>query len=101
MQTLQWIHFLYRLSSLPTYYIPKDGDLRYYRDIVNKLPAVDHPEAFGQHTNADIASQINEANLLFTTLLSLQVQKQTGQSEGQAEEKVPNLVAISLNLVLQ
>ncbi len=55
---------------------------------MNKLPNVDHPEAFGQHTNADIASQISEANLLFSTLLSLQVQKQSSQSEGKAEDKV-------------
>ncbi len=49
-----------RLSSLPTYYIPKDGSLQSYRDYINQLPNVDHPEAFGQHTNADIASQIKE-----------------------------------------
>lgn len=49
-----------RLSSLPTYYIPKDGSIQSYRDYINQLPNVDHPEAFGQHTNADIASQIKE-----------------------------------------
>jgi len=48
------------LSSLSTYYIPKDGSLQTYRDYINQLPHVDHPEAFGQHTNADIASQIKE-----------------------------------------
>ena len=36
------------------------------------LPATDHPEAFGQHPNADIASQITETRTLFETLLSLQ-----------------------------
>lgn len=51
---------LFRLSSLPTYYIPKDGSFQTYRDYINQLPTVDHPEAFGQHTNADIASQIKE-----------------------------------------
>ena len=36
------------------------------------LPNTDSPEAFGQHPNADIASQITEARTLFETLLSLQ-----------------------------
>jgi len=30
------------------------------QDYINQLPVVDHPEAFGQHPNADIASQIRE-----------------------------------------
>lgn len=29
------------------------------------LPNVDHPEAFGQHPNADIASQIIETRFVF------------------------------------
>lgn len=61
------MHFLClclcRLSSLPTYYIPKDGSMQTYREYINQLPNVDHPEAFGQHTNADIASQIKETRL--------------------------------------
>ena len=89
-QTLRFITFFcvpldtFRLSSLPVYYIPKDGSLQSYKvcgevsflfasvglhvwvcvlftqDHVVQLPAVDHPEAFGQHPNADIASQIKE-----------------------------------------
>jgi hypothetical protein len=50
----------FRLSTLPTYYIPKDGPLQTYKEYINQLPNVDHPEAFGQHSNADIASQIKE-----------------------------------------
>lgn len=38
------------------------------------LPPTEHPEVFGQHFNADIASQIAEAKMLFDTLLSLQPQ---------------------------
>lgn len=30
------------------------------------LPNVDHPEAFGQHPNADIASQIIETRSVYT-----------------------------------
>jgi dynein heavy chain len=59
---------------LPTYYIPKDGSLRSYQEFCNMLPNSDHPEAFGQHPNGDIASQIKETRMLFDTLLSLQPQ---------------------------
>ena len=60
-----------RLSPLPHYYIPKDGPLNTYREYIRLLPAVDHPEAFGQHTNADIIAQIQETRKMFETLLVL------------------------------
>lgn len=69
------------------YYIPKDGSLHSYKEYISMLPNVDNPEAFGQHPNADIASQITEARNLFETLLSLQpkIATKTGVSQ---EEKV-------------
>ena len=63
-----------RVSILPTYYVPKDGPLSSYKEYVSMLPNIDHPEAFGQHPNADIQSQIQETRLMFDTLLSLQPQ---------------------------
>ena len=44
------------------------------------LPNLDHPELFGQHTNADVICQIEESKALFDTLLlikskRLQVEK--------------------------
>jgi dynein heavy chain len=48
------------------------------------LPNTDHPEAFGQHPNGDIASQIKETRLLFDTLLSLQPQV-TGTSSSSSK----------------
>ena len=51
------------------------------------LPNMDHPEAFGQHPNADITSQIQETRLLFDTLLSLQPQVAAGAGESR-EDKV-------------
>ncbi|XP_078526452.1 dynein axonemal heavy chain 2 isoform X1 [Lissotriton helveticus] len=76
----------YRLSILDTYYIPKDGNLAHYLDYINLLPNMDHPEAFGQHPNADIASQITEARTLFETLLSLQPQITPSGIGGQSRE---------------
>jgi dynein heavy chain len=78
---------LNRLSSLPAYYIPKDGALSSYKEYISMLPNMDHPEAFGQHPNADITSQIQETRLLFETLLSMQPQTATGTGESR-EEKV-------------
>jgi dynein heavy chain len=53
----------------------------------------DHPEAFGQHPNADIASQITEARTLFETLLSLQPKVATGAGGQSREDKVMDLAA--------
>lgn len=65
---------VYRLSSLLSYYVPRDGPQTSYVEFIDQLPALEHPELFGQHPNADIASQITEARTLFHTLLSLQPQ---------------------------
>ncbi|CAE7820276.1 DHC10, partial [Symbiodinium microadriaticum] len=60
------------LSELPNYYIPSDGELQHYKDFIRSMPANDHPAAFGQHPNADISSQIDDANALIEVLVSLQ-----------------------------
>lgn len=70
-----------------TYYIPKDGPLSSYKEYVSMLPNIDHPEAFGQHPNADIQSQIQETRLMFDTLLSLQPQISSVAGESR-EDKV-------------
>uniref|UniRef100_A0A3Q3JPP1 Uncharacterized protein n=1 Tax=Monopterus albus TaxID=43700 RepID=A0A3Q3JPP1_MONAL len=61
-----------QLSSLSSYYIPHDGPQSSYKEYINMLPPTEHPGVFGQHPNADIASQIAETRMLFDTLLSLQ-----------------------------
>ncbi|KAK4469213.1 hypothetical protein MN116_006788 [Schistosoma mekongi] len=81
----------YKLSSLPYYYIPRDGTLKAYREFVSLLPQIDHPEAFGQHPNADITSQIQETQVLLDTLLSLQPQVSQGTGVSR-EEKVLDLI---------
>lgn len=77
------------MSILETYFIPKDGSLASYKEYISLLPGMDPPEAFGQHPNADVASQITEARTLFETLLSLQPQITPTRAGGQSrEEKV-------------
>ncbi len=85
---------------MPTYYIPKDGHLQGYREFVNMLPNTDHPEAFGQHPNGDIASQIKETRMLFDTLLSLQPQV-TGSSKSSNKKSTEEEVLELANKVLE
>ncbi|CAK9795260.1 Dynein axonemal heavy chain 2 [Anthophora plagiata] len=88
----------YRLSSLPTYYIPKDGSLDSYRDFITVLPSIDKPEAFGQHPNADITCLIMETRNMFETLMGLQVQAVT-KEEISKEDKVMQLTADILSKI--
>ncbi|XP_044939238.1 dynein axonemal heavy chain 2 isoform X3 [Mustela putorius furo] len=84
----------HRLSVLEAYFIPKDGSLASYKEYISMLPGMDPPEAFGQHPNADVASQITEARTLFETLLSLQPQITPARAGSQSrEEKVLELAA--------
>ncbi|KAJ8920059.1 hypothetical protein NQ315_011713 [Exocentrus adspersus] len=82
----------FRLSTLPTYYIPRDGSIQSYLDYITVLPTIDRPEAFGQHPNADITSLISESRNLFETLMSLQIQSTAG-AEASKEEKVAQLAS--------
>jgi dynein heavy chain, axonemal len=68
----------YPLSTLHGYYIPDAPDLQGFKEYIATIPAVDKPELFGQHPNADIASQIRESGTILETLLSLQPQISTG-----------------------
>ncbi len=36
------------------------------------MPTTDHPLAFGQHSNSDMAASLDDANTLIDTLVSLQ-----------------------------
>ena len=62
----------FKMSSLSTYYIPDDGPLQSYKDYIQQLPNFDMPEAFGQHGNADIASQIEDTIELLESVLMMQ-----------------------------
>lgn len=81
----------YRLSSMATYIIPEDGPLQSYKDYIASLPTFDKPEAFGQHSNADIASLMQDSNGLLDTLVSLQPRIVTGTGGESREQKVANI----------
>ncbi|XP_063992490.1 dynein axonemal heavy chain 2 [Diachasmimorpha longicaudata] len=88
----------YRLSSLSTYYIPRDGSLQSYCDFIEILPNTDHPEAFGQHINADITSSIIETQTIFNTLMSLQMQTPTSDSTSKEDTVVQMIVDMKAKL---
>ena len=55
----------------------------------------DNPEAFGQHPNADIASQIKETQLLFDVLISLKPKTSSGaDSSAKSAEEVVSQSAV-------
>ena len=62
----------FRLSNLDEYYVPSSSELVAYKKYIHDLPHNDHPDAFGQHPNADISSQIENTHDLLNDILSLQ-----------------------------
>ncbi|KAG7254037.1 hypothetical protein CRUP_014195 [Coryphaenoides rupestris] len=92
------MHHADRLSTLPAYYIPRDGPRAAYLDYVAQLPATEHPEVFGQHPNADIASQIAETRTLFDTLLSLQP-RVTGAAAAAGPSKEDKVLELSADVL--
>merc|ERR1711881_26665 len=48
-----------------------DGSLEQYREVAAQLPVEDPAEAFGQHPNADVSSQIQESSQLLQTIMLL------------------------------
>lgn len=71
----------FQLCELSEYFIPDDGDLKSYKDHIRNFPPSDAPMAFGQHLNADISSQIDDANTLISTLVGLQPRVVKSSSE--------------------
>jgi dynein heavy chain len=62
----------FMLSDLPDYFVPDEGDLKYYKEFIKSMPPNDHPLAFGQHSNSDMTASIDDATTLIDTLVSLQ-----------------------------
>lgn len=80
------------MSSAFNYYVPRMGDLQWYRDFVDQLPAVDPPNAFGQHSNAEMASLMGVNRTACETLLTLQGRSSSADEEN-VEDKVLELVS--------
>ena len=61
------------------YTIPHNGTMVSYKTHISSFPTYDHPSAFGQHTNAQVASQVEDAKRLLGSLSLLRPDKQTKQ----------------------
>lgn len=85
----------YPLSPLPTYYIPDNGSLQSFKDYIMMLPTTDRPEAFGQHSNAEISYLIEDSKILLDSLLSLQP-RTTSSGSGMKREDLVNSIAADL-----
>uniref|UniRef100_A0A3B4XCH7 Dynein heavy chain region D6 P-loop domain-containing protein n=1 Tax=Seriola lalandi dorsalis TaxID=1841481 RepID=A0A3B4XCH7_SERLL len=92
--------FSVRLSPLTSYYIPRDGPQASYKEYISMLPSTEHPEVFGQHPNADIASQIAETRTLFETLLSLQPQVTSPTTAGAGPSREDKMCCCNMCLCL-
>lgn len=86
------------LSELPTYYIPENGELSTFKDYIATLPNTDRPEAFGQHTNAEIFYLKEDSKIVLDSLTSLQ--PQTAGAEG-GTSKEDMVLSIAQDLLEQ
>lgn len=66
----------------------------FMEDIVKNMESNDSPSAFGQHINAEITSQIMDANSLLSDILSLQPQKEDLQeTDGDENNSLLQMIA--------
>lgn len=84
------------MSSSLSYYIPRESELYRFKDYIESLPLVDSPEAFGQNSNAEMASLMGMNRFLCDTLIVLQ-----GQSSTVAEENKEDSVLHLSSKILQ
>ncbi|KAG8123396.1 hypothetical protein E2320_018801 [Naja naja] len=69
------------------YKIPVCKTLEQYQDYISTLPAMDSPEVFGLHPNADITYQSNTAADVLNTITNIQP-KESGGGVGETREAI-------------
>jgi dynein heavy chain, axonemal len=77
----------YKLSASGIYIAPQKGTFESYISYIKALPLIQNPEVFGLHENADIAKDLNETNLLISSIILTQGGGSggTGSSKNQDE----------------
>jgi dynein heavy chain len=73
------------------YKIPHGGDKDVFKQFINALPAIDRPEIFSMHENADIVFQMQETNRMLETILYVQPRTTGNGGESQSESIVSEL----------
>jgi len=82
----------YKLSSLDTYYAPKEGSVEEVREMVQGFPLDDDPQVFGLHPNALITAQTNSANQFLGTVINVQP-RSTSSGAGKSSEEIVHEMA--------
>ena len=89
----------FQVSTAEEYYVPNDGDKSSYMKYISRLPAEEPTSAFGQHGNAQVASQRMNTIDFLSTLLDMQPRIVTEGGETD-DEKVTKLIRdINSNLM--
>ena len=79
----------FKLSLLEEYSVPNDSTFSSHVSYIQQLPSFDNPCLFGQHPNAELSSQILEANILLQSLAMLQPDHECLNSTIPEETSIP------------
>jgi len=70
------------------YKIPQGTEIQKYREYIDTLPAIDSPEIFGLHPNADLTFRLKESKEMIDTILDTRPKDSTGGAGKTKEEEV-------------
>ncbi|KAJ3373477.1 Dynein heavy chain 3, axonemal [Kappamyces sp. JEL0680] len=83
----------YKLSASGIYFAPKKGSYDSYLKYIKSLPLIQSPEVFGMHENADIAKDLNETNLLISSIIVTQGRSGSSSSGGKNQDQITGDIA--------
>jgi len=62
----------FTFSANSIYRAPERGDMEHYRRHIASMSLIDDPEVFGMHENANLRYQLQQSEMMMTTVLSVQ-----------------------------
>eukprot|EP00930_Biecheleria_cincta_P050644 TRINITY_DN3582_c0_g1_i1.p1 TRINITY_DN3582_c0_g1~~TRINITY_DN3582_c0_g1_i1.p1 ORF type:complete len:2677 (-),score=555.77 TRINITY_DN3582_c0_g1_i1:255-8135(-) len=77
------------------YKIPEGLEIQQFKDAIDTIPAVDSPNIFGLHTNADLTYRLKEASEMITTIIETQP-KDSGGSGGKSTDDIVKETCVDL-----
>ncbi|KAL0028415.1 hypothetical protein WJX77_005025 [Trebouxia sp. C0004] len=80
-----------------TYYPPPAGSLEQCRQFIKALPAIETPEVFGMHENANIAFELQETHRVLDTILAMQPRLATLPGSTTPDQQVAAIAASILD----
>jgi len=69
------------------YKIPEGFEIGQFREAIDTMPAVDSPNIFGLHSNADLTYRLKEASEMIATIIETQP-KDTGGGSGKSVDEI-------------